>query len=70
MEIAKEKEIVTWPDFAISLYDKLTGRQAEISYEFENLEVSVPNSYASDALHANWKFNGTVRIRSKDGKDA
>ena len=39
-----EKATTTWPDLAISLYDKLTGRHAEITYEFENLEVSVPSS--------------------------
>ena len=30
-----EKE--TWPDFAIVLFDLLTGRKAELTWEFENL---------------------------------
>lgn len=39
----------TWPDLAIGLYDKLTGRGAEITYEFHGLEISVPNS-ASESV--------------------
>ncbi len=56
----------TWPELAIGLYDKLTGRGAEITYAFENLEVFVPSSTAADAQHARWKVNGTVRIRTRD----
>ena len=59
-------DIRTWPELAIGLYDKLTGRGAEITYEFQNLEVSVPSSTAADAAHARWKVNGTVRIRTRD----
>jgi hypothetical protein len=33
------EEITTWPELAISLYDKLTGRGAEITYEFEQLDI-------------------------------
>ena len=61
-----ETETTTWPDLAIGLYDKLTGRNAEITYEFNNLEVSVPSSAAPDAAHATWKLNGIVKIRTKD----
>jgi len=27
----------SWPDLAIGLYDRLTGRGAEITYEFDNM---------------------------------
>jgi hypothetical protein len=63
-----EKETTTWPDLAIGLYDKLTGRNAEITYEFGNLEVSVPSSASSGATYATWKLNGIVKIRAKDAK--
>ena len=32
---ADPTDALTWPDLAISLYDRLTGRGAEIAYEFE-----------------------------------
>ena len=55
-----------WPDLAIGLYDKLTGRDAEISYTFDNFELSIPSSTASDAEHALWKMNGTIRTSTKN----
>jgi hypothetical protein len=48
----------TWPELAIDLYDKLTGCGAEITYEFQNLEVSVPSGTSREATYATWKLNG------------
>jgi len=56
----------TWPELAIGLYDKLTGRNAEITYDFENFEVQIPDSTKPDADHAMWKMNGTLKIRTRD----
>ncbi len=56
----------TWPELAIGLYDKLTGRNAEITYEFENFEVHVPASADAAATQAPWKVNGVLKIRTKD----
>jgi hypothetical protein len=56
----------TWPDLAIGLYDRLTGRGAEIEYTFDNMELSVPSGTGPDAEHAKWLVKGTVKIRTKD----
>lgn len=56
----------TWPELGIGLYDKLTGRGAEITYEFDDLEVFVPSNAGGNAEHARWKMNGTLRIRTQD----
>lgn len=56
----------SWPDLAIGLYDKLTGRNAEITYEFSDLRVSVPSSTGGSAEHAEWRVTGQVKIRTKD----
>lgn len=61
-----QKETHTWPDLAIGLYDKLTGRGAEIHYKFDNLEVFVPASTSAEAAQARWKLNGTVVISTKE----
>lgn len=61
-----DEHTTTWPELAIGLYDKLTGRNAEITYEFDNLEVAVPSGTGGDAEHAHWKLNGTLRIRTRD----
>ena len=56
-----------WPELAIGLYDKLTGRNAEITYEFDNVVVGVPSGTGETASHAQWKIDGAVRIRTRDG---
>lgn len=60
------KETHTWPELAIGLYDKLTGRGAEIHYHFSELEVFVPASTQPDAAHARWKLNGSLTISTRD----
>jgi len=55
-----------WPELAIGLYDRLTGRNAEITYEVSDLEVAVPSKVGGDAEHAIWKLDGTVTIRTDD----
>lgn len=61
-------ETNTWPELAIGLYDKLTGRGAEITYNFDNLEVWVPASTQSEAAQAKWKLNGTIVVSTRDKK--
>jgi len=55
----------TWPDMFVGLYDRLTGRNAEISYNFDDFEVDVPSSTAEDASVAHWKFNGALHITTR-----
>jgi hypothetical protein len=59
-------ETTTWPDLAIGLYDRLTGRNAEITYEFEDLEVDVPSGTGDDAEHAHWRVDGTLRVTTSE----
>ncbi|MEF8823066.1 MAG: hypothetical protein V5A14_01360 [Desulfohalobiaceae bacterium] len=60
----EESHPTNWSDLAMSLYDKLTGRNAEIIYEFDNFEVFVPLSLDEDTAHARWKVNGTLKLRT------
>ena len=66
--MATQNDTRTWPELAIGLYDKLTGRDAEITYGFDNFELYVPSSTSEDAAHARWKVNGTVRISTRNGE--
>ena len=57
----------TWPELAIGLYDKLTGRNAEIEYEFgDDFTVQVPSGTGPNATHATWKMSGSLTIRTRD----
>ncbi len=57
----------TWPDLAIGLYDRLTGRNAEISYGFKDMRVSVPSGTGDNAESASWVLDGTLSITTRDG---
>lgn len=65
LEIQMNSEHTTnWPDLAIGLYDRLTGRHAEITYEFQEMRVDVPSGTGPQAEHAKWVLNGTMTIRT------
>lgn len=65
-DLTMAQDVLTWPELAEELYDKLTGRNAEISYEFHDLEIYVPAHHSEDAPLARWKVNGMVTIRARD----
>ena len=64
--MSSNQETYNWPDLAIGLYDKLTGRDAEINYEFDQFELQIPSSTSPDAEHANWKMNGSLRVSTRN----
>lgn len=68
MDVPEERiqETTSWPDLAIGLYDRLTGRGAEIIYDFEDMEVEVPSGTGEDAEHAQWRVDGTVRVTTRE----
>jgi len=68
--VSNNPDTKTWPELAIGLYDKLTGRNAEITYAFDNFELFIPSSASDAASHAPWKMNGTIRISTKNNGDS
>lgn len=56
----------TWPDLAIGLYDRLTGRNAEITYDFDNMHLKVPSGTGASAEHAEWILHSTIKVRTSD----
>ena len=59
-----------WPDLAIALYDRLTGSNAEIVYAFEDMHVQIPSGTGSNAEHAEWILNGSVKISTNPKGDS
>ncbi len=55
-----------WPDLAIGLYDRLTGINAEITYEFDKMHVQVPSGTGPGAEHAEWVLDGKLKIRTQN----
>ncbi|MGE0757580.1 MAG: hypothetical protein AB7O38_11185 [Pirellulaceae bacterium] len=56
----------SWPELAISLYERLTGKNAVISYQFVDMHVKVPSGTGPKAEHAEWALSGTIKIRTGD----
>lgn len=56
----------TWPELAAGLYDKLTGRNAEITYDFDDMHIHIPSSTDADAKQAHWRLHGVLKIRTRD----
>lgn len=56
---------INWPDLAIGLYDRLTERNARISYQFDDFSVQVPQSVGSERT-AQWKMNGNLTITTSE----
>ena len=61
---------LSWPDLAIGLYDRLTGRKAEISYEFDQFHVRIPSDTGPDPQHAEWIISGTLKISTRDSGES
>ncbi|ADN74254.1 conserved hypothetical protein [Ferrimonas balearica DSM 9799] len=61
-----DKHTTNWPELAAALYDKLCERNAELTYDFANVEVQVPSHSEEDAQHARWRVNGQISIRARN----
>ena len=64
--MADTNQTQTWPDIAIGLYDRLTGRNAEITYDFADMHVKIPSGTGAKVEHAEWVLNGVLKIRTRD----
>jgi hypothetical protein len=64
--MADSNHTTNWPELAIGLYDRLTGRNAEITYDFEDLHIKVPSGTGESAEHAEWVVSGAMKIRTRD----
>lgn len=61
-----ENHTNTWPALLIGLYDNLTGRRAEITYEFDNMHIKIPSGTGPSATHAERVLHGILKIRTRD----
>ena len=56
----------TWPELAIGLYEKLTEKNAIITYSFDDMSIHVPSGTGESCTHAHWIINGTLRISTEN----
>ncbi|MEE8602090.1 hypothetical protein [Euzebya tangerina] len=56
----------TFADFGKEMWSYLTGRDAAINYEFQQMTIEVPKSTGPDSPRAAWLLDGTLRITTSD----
>lgn len=66
--MADNGHTTNWPELAIGLYDRLTGRNAEITYNFDNMRIEVPSGTGANAEHATWKVQGGLTITTRESQ--
>jgi hypothetical protein len=60
--------IQDWAELAAKIYDNLTGRNAEITYEFRDMKFDVPTGPGDNASHYRWGVSGALVIRAREVK--
>lgn len=64
----KSKAVVEMVDVISSVFDRLTGKEAIITYEFDNLEIDIPRAAGprgQDLGSAKWTINGKLIIKAE-----
>ncbi|HET7146992.1 MAG TPA: hypothetical protein VFI73_00695 [Candidatus Nitrosopolaris sp.] len=62
-----------WANIIGELFDRLTGKGAEITYNFQNLEIDIPKAVGPrghDLGSAKWTINGKVVITAQTNSTA
>lgn len=57
-----------WADLIGTLFDRLTGKEAVITYEFDNLIVDIPKAAGPGGKElgsAKWTVNGKLIIKAE-----
>ncbi|MDX1373448.1 MAG: hypothetical protein R3321_13325 [Nitrososphaeraceae archaeon] len=57
-----------WVDLVSSIFDRLTGKEAVVTYEFDNLRISIPRASGPGGKElgsAEWTINGKLIITAE-----
>ena len=66
-----QQPVSQWADLMGQLFDRLTGKEAVISYGFRNIEVDIPKAAGPQGQNlgsAKWVFNGELVIKAQTNK--
>ena len=69
MENQENKSANNMADMAFAIFDKITGLNAELNFDFDNLELQMPANNGGEASAPKWKLNGTLRIKTSGNKN-
>ena len=57
-----------WVDLISALFDRLTGKEAVVTYEFDNLVIDIPKAAGPGGKElgsAKWTINGRLIIKAE-----
>lgn len=57
-----------WSELISGIIDKLTGKDLQVTYSFDNLEIEIPKAYGPDGKQlggAKWKVDGKITISTE-----
>jgi hypothetical protein len=63
-----EHNVSTWSEIVKDIVDKLTGKDMEVTYDFENLQIDMPKATGPEGKEigsAKWKINGKFIISTQ-----
>jgi hypothetical protein len=63
-----DRNISNWSDVVSDIVDKLTGKDMEVTYDFENLQIDMPKATGPEGKEigsAKWKINGKFIISTQ-----
>ena len=64
----EDRSISNWSDVVKDLVDKLTGKDMEVTYDFDNLQIDMPKATGPEGKEigsAKWKINGKFTISTQ-----
>ena len=65
---SSKEHISEWSELISRIIDKLTGKDLQITYSFDNLEIEIPKAYGPDGRQlggAQWKVDGKITISTE-----
>jgi hypothetical protein len=63
-----EHNVSSWSEIVKDIVDKLTGKDMEVTYDFENLQIDIPKATGPQGKEigsAKWKINGKFMISTQ-----
>ena len=64
----EDRNVSNWSDIVKDIVDKLTGKDMEVTYHFDNLQIDMPKATGPEGKEigsAKWKINGRFTISTQ-----
>lgn len=65
---SSKEHLSEWSDMISKIIDKLTGKDLQVTYTFDDVEIEIQRAGGSDGKHqagAKWKIDGKVTISTE-----